>query len=67
MQDYNFAYFLDGCGTWSLALGKEHRAREFENWMLRRVFGPMKDNVTGGWRKLPSKVIVGIVLQPSMH
>jgi hypothetical protein len=36
----------------SLVLRKEHRLREFENRVLRRIFGPKKNEVTGGWRKL---------------
>ena len=43
---------LYGCGTWSLTLRKEHRLRVFENSMLRRIFGPKMDEVTGEWRKL---------------
>jgi hypothetical protein len=30
----------------------EHRLRVFENRILRRIFGPKRDEVTGGWRKL---------------
>jgi hypothetical protein len=33
-------------------LREEHRLRVFENRMLRRIFGPKRDEVTGGWRKL---------------
>jgi hypothetical protein len=36
---------------WSLTLREEHRLRMFENRVLRRISGPMKDEVTGGWRK----------------
>jgi hypothetical protein len=43
---------LYGCETWSLILREEHRLRVFENKVLRRVFGPKRDEVTGGWRKL---------------
>jgi hypothetical protein len=35
------------CGTWFLALEEEHRLRVFENKMLRRIFGPKMDKVTG--------------------
>jgi hypothetical protein len=45
---------LYGCETWSLTLREERRLRVFENRMLRRLFGPKKDEVTGEWRKLPS-------------
>jgi hypothetical protein len=37
---------------WSLTLREEHRLRVFENRVLRRIFGPKRDEVTGGWRKL---------------
>jgi len=43
---------LYGCETWSLTLREERRLRVFENRVLRRVFGPKKDEVTGEWRKL---------------
>jgi hypothetical protein len=40
------------CETLSLTLREEHRLRVFENQMLRRIFGPKKDEVTESWRKL---------------
>jgi hypothetical protein len=43
---------LYGCETWSLTLREEHRLRVFENKVLRRIFRPKRDEVTGGWRKL---------------
>ena len=43
---------LYGCETWSLTLREEHRLRMFENRVLRRIFGPTRDEVTGEWRKL---------------
>jgi hypothetical protein len=33
-------------------LREEQRLRVFENWVLRRIFGPKRDEETGGWRKL---------------
>jgi hypothetical protein len=45
---------LYGCETWSLTVREEHRLRLFENWVLRRIFGPKRDEVTGEWRKLHS-------------
>jgi hypothetical protein len=38
--------------TWSLTLRDERRLRVFENRVLRRIFGPKRDEVTGQWRKL---------------
>jgi hypothetical protein len=46
------AAVLYGCETWSLILREEHRLRVFENRVLRRIFGPKKDEVTGELRKL---------------
>ena len=43
---------LYGYETWSLTLREEHRLRVFENRVLRRIFGPKRDAVTGEWRKL---------------
>jgi hypothetical protein len=40
------------CETWSLTLREKHMLRVFENKVLRRIFGPKRDEVTGGWRKL---------------
>jgi hypothetical protein len=44
--------FLYGCETWSLTLKEERRLRVFENRVLRIIFGPKRDEVTGEWRKL---------------
>jgi hypothetical protein len=43
---------LYGCETWSLTLGEKRRLRVFENRVLRRIFGPKRDEVTWEWRKL---------------
>jgi hypothetical protein len=46
---------LYGYETWSLTLREEHRLMVFENMVLRRIFGPKRDEVTGEWRKLHKK------------
>jgi hypothetical protein len=43
---------LCGCETWSLTLRGEHTMRVFENRVLRRIFGPKRDEVTGDWKRL---------------
>jgi hypothetical protein len=43
---------LYGCETWHRTLKEERRLRAFENRVLRRIFGPKGDEVTGEWRKL---------------
>jgi hypothetical protein len=45
-------FILHGCETWSLTLREEHRLRVFKNSVLRRIFGPKSEEVTGEWRKL---------------
>jgi hypothetical protein len=40
------------CKTLSLMLKEEHRLRVFENRVLRRIFGPKRNEVMIGWRKL---------------
>jgi hypothetical protein len=40
-------FLLYGCETWSLTLREERRLRVFENRLLRRIFGPKRDEVTG--------------------
>jgi hypothetical protein len=41
---------LHGCETWSLTLKEEHRLR-----VMRKMFGPKREEETGNWRKLHSK------------
>jgi hypothetical protein len=50
---HNYEFYTSE--TWSLALREEHRLRVFENRVLRRIFGPKRDDVTGEWRKLHSE------------
>jgi hypothetical protein len=57
---------LYGCETWSLALREEHRLRVFENRVLRRIFGPKGDEVTGEWRKLHNKELHDLYASPSI-
>jgi hypothetical protein len=41
-----------GVKLWSLTLREEHGLRVFENRVLRRIFGPKRNEVIGGWTKL---------------
>jgi hypothetical protein len=61
-----FAVVLYGCETWSLTLREEHRLRVFENRVLRRIFGPKRDEVTGEWRKLHNKELHDLDSLPSI-
>jgi hypothetical protein len=57
---------LYGYETWSLTLREEHRLRVFENRVLRRIFGPERDEVTGHWRKLHSGELHNLYLSPDI-
>jgi hypothetical protein len=52
--------------TLSLALREEHRLGVFENRVLRRILGPNRDEVTGGWRKLHNKELRDLYSSPSI-
>jgi hypothetical protein len=49
-----------GCETWLLTLREERRLRVFENRVLRRIFGPRRDEVMGEWRKLHNEELNGL-------
>jgi hypothetical protein len=57
---------LYGCETWSLILREEHRLSVFENRVLR-IFGPKRDEVTGGWRKQHNEELHDFYSSPSDH
>jgi hypothetical protein len=54
------------CETWSLTVREEHKQRVFENRVLRRIFGPKRDGVTGGWRKLHNEELHNLYSSPSI-
>jgi hypothetical protein len=57
---------LYGSETWPLTLREEHRLRVFENRVLKRIFGPKRDEVTGEWRKLHSEELHIICASPNI-
>jgi len=57
---------LYGCEIWSLTLREERRLRVFENRVLRRVFGPKRDKITGEWRKLHNEELRDIYSLPNI-
>jgi hypothetical protein len=57
---------LYGCETWSVTLREEHRLGMFENRVLRRIFGPKRDEVTGEWRKLHNEELNDLYSSPSI-
>jgi hypothetical protein len=57
---------LYGCETWPLTVREEHRLRVFENRVLRRIFGPKRGEVAGGWTKLRNEELHGLYSSPSI-
>jgi hypothetical protein len=57
---------LYGCETWSLTLREEHRLRVFENRVLRRIFGPKRDDMTVDWRKLHNEELHNLYFSPNI-
>jgi hypothetical protein len=72
VYSFKFLFFIIkeflfyGCATWSLTLREEHRLRVFENRLLRRILGPKRDGVTGGWRKLHNEELHNLSSSPSI-
>jgi hypothetical protein len=52
--------------AWSLTLREEYRLRVLENRVLKRIFGPKRDEVTGVWRKLHNKELQDLYSSPSI-
>jgi hypothetical protein len=57
---------LCGCETWSRTLREEQGLRVFENRVLRRIFGPKRDEVTGEWRQLHNEELHDLYSSPSI-
>jgi hypothetical protein len=57
---------LYGCESSSLTLREECRLRVFENRVLRRIFGPKRDEVTGEWRRLHNKELYALYSSPNI-
>jgi hypothetical protein len=54
------------CESWSLTLREECRLRVFENRVLRGIFGPKRDEVTGEWRRLHNKELYALYSSPNI-
>jgi hypothetical protein len=54
------------CETWCLTLREKQRLRVFENSVLRRVFGPKRNEVTGKWRRLHKEELNDLYSSPNI-
>ena len=57
---------LYGCEAWSLTAREKRKLRVFENMVLRRIFGPRRDEVTGEWRRLHNEELNGPYSSPNI-
>jgi len=57
---------LYGCETWSLTLREERKLRVFENMVLRKIFGPRRDEVTREWKRLHNEELNDLYSSPSI-
>ena len=57
---------LYGCETWSLTLREERKLRVFDNIVLRRIFGPRRDEVTAEWRRLHNEELNDLYSSPNI-
>ena len=57
---------LYGCETWTLTLREEKRLRVFENKVLRKIFGPTRDEETGEWRRLHNSELNDLYGKPDI-
>jgi len=57
---------LYGCETWSLTVREERKLRLFENMVLRRIFGPRRDEVMMEWRRLHNEELNDLYFSPNI-
>jgi hypothetical protein len=64
-MEVNKLTYPRGCETWSVTLREEQRVRVFESRVLRRIFGPKRDEATGEWRRLHKQQLNDLYSSPN--
>ena len=59
-------FVLYGCETWPLIFREERKLKMFENRVLRGIFGPKRDEVTGEWRRLHNEELNDLYCSPNI-
>jgi len=57
---------LYGCETWSLTLREERRLGVLKNTVLKRISGPMRNEVTRKWRKIHNEELTNLFSWPNI-
>ena len=55
-----------GCETWSLTSRKQRGLKVFDNRVVRRIFGPKREEATGEWRKLHTEELNDLFSSPNI-
>jgi len=66
LKIYRTAILPDGCESWSTTLADEHKLRVFESKVLRKIYGPKRDEMTGEWRRLHNEEQQGLYDSPDV-
>jgi hypothetical protein len=66
MFNETVTFVLYGCETSSLTRREEQRLRVFQNRVLRRIFGPKRDETTGEWRRLHNEELTDLYSSPNI-
>jgi hypothetical protein len=61
-----FPPVLCGSGTLSPTTEEEHRLSVFENWVLRKIFGPKTYKITAGWKRLHNVKLQDLCSSPNI-
>jgi hypothetical protein len=65
-KNYNILPVLYGCETWSLTLREKQRLMVFQYRVMRKAFGPRKDDIPAGWKRLHNEELNDLYSSPNI-